>query len=66
MTNTETKPDAAKDAKDPTNIGWQALAPALSLCSLAVILVAARWYTRLTIVRKVGVDDLMIACAVVC
>ncbi|KAF2095893.1 hypothetical protein NA57DRAFT_78668 [Rhizodiscina lignyota] len=61
MSSPELQPDSAKDALNPTDISWQALAPALSLSSVALALVILRWYTRLLIVRKVGPDDIMIA-----
>lgn len=59
------QPESVTDAENPTNISWQALAPALSLSALAFILVTVRWYTRLVIVHRVGADDLLIAISAV-
>jgi len=48
------------------NIGWQALGPALGCTLLASIVVGARWYSRRTIARCLGVDDYVILLSMVC
>lgn len=57
--------DSAQDAKHPTDISWQALAPALVLSSVAFILVVIRWYTRRFIVGRTGADDYIITLSAV-
>ncbi|KAK3078954.1 hypothetical protein LTS18_006119, partial [Coniosporium uncinatum] len=52
-------------AEHPSNIEWQALGPAVAFCSLTLIAVAARWYTRTVIVRAVGWDDFLITVSMV-
>lgn len=56
---------ATEDREHPTDISWPALAPALSLSIIAAILVALRWFTRVFIVRKTGVDDWLISVSMV-
>lgn len=55
----------SQDVKHPTNIGWPTFAIALSLCSVAFIAVTLRWWTRIALVKKVGVDDALITCSLV-
>ncbi|KAK4989664.1 hypothetical protein LTR66_007017 [Elasticomyces elasticus] len=48
-------PVAAAEA--PTDIGWNALGPTIAMTVLASTVVTLRWYTRVLIVRCVGLDD---------
>lgn len=57
--------DSADDAQHPTDISWQALAPALSLSSVALVLVITRWYIRRLIVGRTGPDDYIITLSMV-
>lgn len=58
--------NATQEALAPINIGWQVLGPATMFCSLALLMVLARWYTKIFIVRKTGPEDLLISLAMVC
>jgi len=58
--------NATQEALAPINIGWQVLGPATTLCSLAFLIVLARWYTRIFIVRTAGLEDVLISLAMVC
>jgi hypothetical protein len=65
ISQTSMGPDSLGDADHPTDISWSSLGPALVLSSLAMILVVLRWYTRVSIVGKVGVDDYFLTVAMV-
>lgn len=58
--------NATQEALAPINIGWQVLGPATTFCGFAFIIVLARWYTRIFIVRAAGPEDLLISLAMVC
>ena len=49
----------------PSGSGWQALGPAIVCMILAVIVVALRWCTRLSLTRRVGLEDYLITVALV-
>lgn len=51
---------------EPLNIGWLALGPAIAFCSIAMLIVLARWYTRLSLVRAAGKEDILISTSIVC
>lgn len=61
--DTATAPEDAHFGAD--DIGWQALAPALSCSILATLIVAARWYSRCRLARCVGTDDYVILLSLV-
>jgi len=52
-------------AEAPSDIGWQALGPAIACTILAVIVVMLRWYIRLSLTRRVGLEDYLITVALV-
>lgn len=52
-------------AEAPSGIGWQALGPAIACTILAVIVVMLRWYIRLSLTRRVGLEDYLITVALV-
>ena len=58
--------NATQEALAPIDIGWQVLGPATTICSLAFLVVLARWYTRIFIVRTAGLEDVLISLAMVC
>jgi hypothetical protein len=49
----------------PSDIGWQALGSAIACTILAVIVVMLRWYIRLSLTRRVGLEDYLITAALV-
>ena len=56
---------AKKPFLAPGSIRWQALGSAIAFCSIAFLFVAARWYTRIYIVRVAGREDFLISIAMV-
>ena len=56
---------APKTFLAPGSIGWQALGSAIAFCSAAFLFVAARWYTRIYIVRVAGREDFLISISMV-
>jgi hypothetical protein len=57
--------NATQEVLAPINIGWQVLGPATAFCCLAFLIVLARWYTRIFIVRVAGPEDFLISLAMV-
>ncbi|OCL09356.1 hypothetical protein AOQ84DRAFT_339054 [Glonium stellatum] len=51
--------------KAPSGVRWWTLGPATACTILAVILVMLRWYTRLSLTRRVGLEDYFITVALV-
>lgn len=56
---------AIVSAEAPSNIGWQALGPAIGFTTVAVIVVLMRWYTRAILTKRVGTEDYLITMATV-
>jgi hypothetical protein len=52
-------------AEAPSDIGWQGLGPVIACTVLAVIVVMLRWYIRLSLTRRVGLEDYLITVALV-
>ncbi|OCK81004.1 hypothetical protein K432DRAFT_296485 [Lepidopterella palustris CBS 459.81] len=50
-------------AEAPSDIGWQALGPAIGCTMLAIVVVILRWYTRIVLIRRVGLEDYFITVA---
>ena len=52
-------------AKSPIGINWHVLGPAVALTTLAVVFVCLRWYTRLCLLHRIGLEDWLVTIAVV-
>ncbi|KAF2496535.1 hypothetical protein BU16DRAFT_537710 [Lophium mytilinum] len=50
-------------ASAPFSFKWQVIGPVTALNVLAVVFVALRWYSRVSLTRKVGLDDYIITFA---
>ncbi|KAF2801529.1 uncharacterized protein BDZ99DRAFT_577472 [Mytilinidion resinicola] len=50
-------------ASAPFSLKWQVIGPVIALTALATIFVALRWYSRVSLTRKVGWDDYLITFA---
>lgn len=61
--STPTSPNAAHFGA--SDVGWQALGPAIACTIVATAVVAARWYTRYRLVRCIGLDDYVILLSLV-
>ncbi|KAF1981378.1 hypothetical protein K402DRAFT_467564 [Aulographum hederae CBS 113979] len=46
-------------------IGWHALAPAIAFTTLALFAMCLRWYTRIGILRALGLDDILLTVAMI-